>query len=201
MGFFMAPLAFDTVRSFKVSLERANFSVIEQLYKKMEEETSAILGSSPEQPPVFTRGADMRYVGQGYEIHVPMPNRDFRSLTKADVQSLYDEAYTFLYGRVYPDVRVEFMSFRLSTRIPMPQPTPQSLPPTGDLSKAVKGYRRAYDETSASFIEYPVYDRYQLFAGAAFKGPAIVEEKETTIVATPQTALAVDQFGTTTISL
>ena len=76
-----------------------------------------------------------------------------------------------------------------------------TLPSRGDISRAVKGFRKAYDEGSGSYIDYTVYDRYKLFSGAVFKGPAIIEEKETTIVATPNTELTVDKFGTITISL
>jgi len=116
------------------------------------------------------------------------------------MQALFDKTYEFLYGRVYSDVKVEFMNFRLNAQIPSPPLKLQTLPSKGDISKAIKGFRKAYDEGSGSYIDYPVYDRYQLFSGTVFKGPAIVEERETTIVATPNTELTVDKFGTISIS-
>ncbi len=200
IGFFMAPLAFDSVRTYKVPLEIAGFGEIEKIYNRMEEEAAELLGSTEKQKIAFTRVAEMRYIGQGYEVGVPIPNSDFGKLKKEEIQGLFDKTYEFLYGRVYRDVKVEFMTFRLNAQLPSPPLKVKTLPSRGNISKAMKGTRKAYDEGSDSYIDYPVYDRYQLFSGAVFKGPAIVEEKETTVVAAPNTDLTVDRYGTITIS-
>ena len=196
IGFFMATPAFDSVRTYKMPLERVNFGEIESIYKKMEKEAAELLGNTEKQKLVFSRTVDMRYIGQGYEINVPVSNSDFSKLKKEDFQALFDKTYAFYYGRGYSDVKVEFMNLRLNAQLPGPPLKLRTLPSEGDISKAVKGYRKAYDEASGSYIDCPVYDRYQLFSGAAFKGPAIVEAKETTVVATHNTELTVDKFGT-----
>ncbi len=201
IGFFMAPLAFDSVRTYKVSLEKADFTEIEKIFARMEREAKGLLGKVENQPIVFARSADMRYVGQGYEIRVPIPSGDFSKLGKANIQAVFDKAYEFLYGRVYPDVKIELMNFRLNAQLPSPPLKLRSLPSEGDVLQAIKGRRKAYDGESHSYIDFPVYDRYQLFSGATIKGPAIIEEKETTIVAPPNTEATVDRFGTIYISL
>ena len=73
---------------------------------------------------------------------------------------------------------------------------PARLPESGaDPSAACKGERRAYFSEIADFVATPVYDRYRLGAGMAFDGPAIVEERESTIVVPPGLTASVDAFG------
>jgi N-methylhydantoinase A len=45
------------------------------------------------------------------------------------------------------------------------------------------------------FIPFTVYDRYKLSPGAAFSGPAIVEERESTVIVGEDAMAAVDEFG------
>jgi len=65
----------------------------------------------------------------------------------------------------------------------------------GQLKGAVKGQRPAYSALARDFISHTVYDRYQLFAGAKFKGPAIVEERESTVVVGEDATARVDEYG------
>ena len=58
-----------------------------------------------------------------------------------------------------------------------------------------RGQRPAYSGLTGDFIEHTVYDRYKLFAGAKFKGPAIVEERESTVVVGEDASASVDEYG------
>jgi N-methylhydantoinase A len=63
------------------------------------------------------------------------------------------------------------------------------------LIQAIKGKRKAYSSIAKDFIPYTVYDRYKLFPKATFRGPAIIEEKESTLVVGEDTTISVDDFG------
>ena len=63
---------------------------------------------------------------------------------------------------------------------------------TGD---AVKGERRAYSGISRAFLPHTVYDRYRLFPGAIITGPAIVEERESTVILGEDAKATVDEYG------
>ena len=52
----------------------------------------------------------------------------------------------------------------------------------GDIMQAVKGERLAFSGGVKDFIPFTVYDRYKLYPGATFPGPAIIEERESTII-------------------
>ena len=61
--------------------------------------------------------------------------------------------------------------------------------------EAIKGKRKAYSPIARDFIPYTVYDRYKLYPNATFKGPAIIEEKESTLIVGEDTSVSVDGFG------
>jgi N-methylhydantoinase A len=65
----------------------------------------------------------------------------------------------------------------------------------GRPEEALKGERPAYSGIVGDFIPYKVYDRYRLGAGAAFPGPAIIEERESTVVIGEDASVRVDEYG------
>jgi N-methylhydantoinase A len=50
-------------------------------------------------------------------------------------------------------------------------------------------------------MPYQVFDRFKLFAGASLKGPAIIEEKESTIIVGEDAKASVDEYGFVWIDL
>ena len=65
----------------------------------------------------------------------------------------------------------------------------------GHIREAVKGERQAFYGLARDFIPFTVYDRYRLFPGATFTGPAIVEERESTVIVGEDVEVKVDEFG------
>jgi N-methylhydantoinase A len=63
----------------------------------------------------------------------------------------------------------------------------------GDFAAARKGERLAYFPESEGFTPTPIYDRYQLSPGATFTGPAIVEERESTVIVGPRAQCHIDE--------
>ena len=79
-----------------------------------------------------------------------------------------------------------------------PPPASESAPVTaselkaGAADRAIKGTRQAYDPASGGLAAWPVYDRYALAPGAVVKGPALIEEHESTCVIGAGDAVTVD---------
>ncbi|MBW2031706.1 MAG: hydantoinase/oxoprolinase family protein, partial [Deltaproteobacteria bacterium] len=203
MGFFTAPRAFDLVRSHKVALGRADFSEIEAIFKEMEDEGARTLQySGPESDIEFQRSLDMRFVGQGAETNVPIPGKDFSSMKRKEIRRLFDDVYKKLYGRTYPDSEVEFINFKVRASIPAKLlQLPKLEKGGGSLQEAIKGQRQAYSPVARDFIPFTVYDRYRLFPEACFNGPAIIEERESTVVVGEDASVRVDEYGFLWITL
>jgi len=198
LGFFTAPRAFDMVRSHKVSLNEADFNEIEKIYREMELEGAKTLQKSGETEDIrFDRSVDARFVGQGSETTVSIPERSFTEVNREDVRNRFDETYKRLYGRTYPDSPVEFINFRIRASLPerllqLPKIAAHS---GAFLDDAIKGQRQAFSGLIKDFIPYTVYDRYKLFPDARFKGPAIIEERESTVIVGEDASVSVDEYG------
>ncbi len=197
LGFFTAPIAFDLVRSHRVVLDEADFAGIEKLLADLEREASAILLQSGKAEGIrFARSIDMRFVGQGAETNLPIPNKPFSQLQEHEIRSLFDETYERLYGRTYPDTRLEFITFRVRASLPeRPFRIPALPAERGTLKACIKGERQAYSLIQRKYIPFTVVDRLKLFSGANITGPAIIEEKESTIVVGEDAHAAVDDYG------
>jgi N-methylhydantoinase A len=198
LGFFTAPRAFDLLRSHKVSLTDSVFGDIEGIFRSLEAEATNILKKEAGDEVIrYERSLDMRFVGQGSEVNVPVPGGDFAKLGKADVRRFFDDIYERLYGRTYPDSEAEFINFKVRASLPerlLQLPRLDSVS-GGSLDAAIRGQRNAYSPIAREFIPYTVYDRYKLFPGAAFPGPAIIEEKESTLIVGEDSHVSTDDFG------
>lgn len=197
LGFFTAPRAFDLVRSRKVSLDDADFNEMEDIFRTMEKEGARTLQTSGSGEEIrFERSLDMRFVGQGSETAVPIAEQDCTGLRKEDLRDRFDRIYERLYGRSYPDSKVEFINFRVRASLPERLlRLPRLEKRVGSLDDAVKGQRQAFSGIAKDFIPYTVYDRYKLFPGAEFPGPAIIEERESTVIAGEDAIVSVDEYG------
>jgi len=197
LGFFTAPRAFDMVRSHKVPLKEADFSEIEKIYAEMEAEGARTLQKSGEAEDIrFDRSVDARFVGQGSETTIPIPERRFTDVKREEVRKRFDEIYKRLYGRTYPDSPVEFINFKIRASLPERLlQLPRMKSDRTSLREAIKGQRPAFSGLVKDFIPYTVYDRYKLFPGSKFQGPAIIEERESTVIVGEDAAVSVDEYG------
>ncbi len=197
LGFFTAPRAFDLVRSHKVSLAEVDFKEIEKIFKELEAQGAKTLKKAGRNEAIrFDRSLDMRFVGQGSETNVPLPEKNFTKLQKEDVRRRFDLIYEKLYGRTYPESAVEFINFKVRASLPERFFHFSTLETGGrSLKEAVKGKRPAYSGIAKDFVPHTVYDRYKLFPKAKFKGPAIIEEKESTVIVGEDASVTVDDYG------
>jgi N-methylhydantoinase A len=197
LGFFTAPRAFDLVRSHKISLEDADFSEIEKIFQEIEADGARTLERTGGTENItYERSLDLRFIGQGSETNVPIPRKDFSQIRREEVRNRFDEVYKNLYGRTYLESQVEFVSFRVRVSLPRHLlQLPKIEKKTASLKDTIKGLRPAYSPLAKDYIPYTVYDRYSLFPGATFDGPAIIEERESTIIAGEDTSISIDEYG------
>jgi N-methylhydantoinase A len=197
LGFFTAPVAFDMSRSHRKVLEEADFNEIEALFSTLEQEAAKILeGAQSGDAILFERTLLMRFVGQGAEIDLGIEGKDFQQFSKKDIRTMYDEEYKRLYGRTAAESPVEFVTFKVRASLPKKPFTISKLSTKNrDLQACIKGQRPAFSVIKKDYLPFTVYDRSKLFPDARFYGPAIIEERESTIVIGEDAAVRVDDFG------
>lgn len=196
VGFLTAPLAFDFVRSRVMELDAIDWSGVERLFTGMEAEGQQLLEESGVDPSDIhhRREVDMRYVGQGHEIRVSMPGGPLDASEAGPLRARFESVYRELYERSGPPVGVEILHWRVVSS--GPEPTVRLHVSTdgaaATAAEARKGSRPAYFPESGGFVDTPVYDRYRLAPGLDFPGPAIVEERESTVIVGPGAHCRID---------
>jgi len=183
-GLLSAPLAFDFVRSAYSRLDHLDWSFANRLLDEMAEEGRGVLersGLSAEQIS-YKRSADMRYVGQGHEVAVMLPDGVLSAEHLSRISKLFNDAYRALYGREGPDVPLEVINWRVVASGPRPELNLKLPTNRRREGNARRGFRRAYFPEPGEYVETAVYDRYALDVGMEFIGPGIVEERESTLI-------------------
>lgn len=200
IGFLVAPLAFDFVRSYVGRLDALDWSEVNARFAEMEREGLEILARAGVAPDdvTMTRTAELRYVGQGHQVVVPAPDGLLDHGSAATLESAFEEHYRRLYGRTATGNPLEAINWRLVVSSEPPRLREVDLGPSqrasGSVESAVKGSRRVWLPERGGFVEVPVYDRYRLARGVQFAGPAIVEERESTLVVGVSPSIRVDDL-------
>ena len=154
----------------------------------MEEEAQDPLRRAASEAEVkILRRLDMRYHGQGHEIEVEVPLR----LELENLPDLFRETYKSVYGASLLDAPLVITTWKVEAALPTPSLL--TIPPTAVGEVVKKGQRLAYFGTG--FVETPVYDRYQLAVDTVILGPALIEERESTVVISPGNRAQVDRYG------
>jgi N-methylhydantoinase A len=173
------------VRSWPVIVGEEIIERAGELFAEMEHEGAEVLGESGVAADEIgnERAVDMRYRGQGFEIPVVLDEAAAR--TPDGLRGAFEAAYERRHGRRGPSVPVEVVNWRVTAAGPAPAVSLEDLSalPVGD--EALKGHRDAYFEPLGGYHSTPVYDRYGLEPGTAIDGPAIVEERESTLIVPP----------------
>jgi N-methylhydantoinase A len=205
-GFLVAPLVFDFVRTLHGRLEAMDWDAAGGALREMEAAGRRVLAEAvPPEQVGFRRWADMRYRGQGHELRVPLPDGPLGPGSEPALRAAFERAYAAVYGHTAPDVPVDVVSWRIAAHGPRPAGTVHRGDPAGRSRhhppdqqrrpvEAVKTRRSAYLPEYRGYEEVPVYDRYRLAPGHEFAGPAIVEERESTVVVGPSARIRIDEW-------
>ncbi|PRY47757.1 N-methylhydantoinase A [Geodermatophilus tzadiensis] len=146
---------------------------------------------------VVQRTADLRYVGQAFEVRVPVADGELDAAAADDVAAAFHAAHRQLYGydlRDDPRQAVEWVNLRVTGIGPIRRPDLVTLPArSGGPERAVTGTRPVlFDE---DWAPTPTYDRTLLAPGDVVRGPAVVEEFGSTVPLHPGFAATVDASG------
>jgi len=195
LGFLVAAPAIDYVRSYVSRLEQLDWAHLNTLFEEMEIEARALIVDAGAQfdEITLTRTADMRHIGQGFEIAVPIPDGPLNASALSGIREAFFDSYHQLFERTVRDVPIEAMSWRLAASAPTPDVKLDFDSQSTEEKASLKGSRQVYFPETG-FTACDVYDRYALRPGDSFTGPAVVEERESTTVIGPGGKVSVDPY-------
>ncbi|MGN6764305.1 MAG: hydantoinase/oxoprolinase family protein [Rhizobiaceae bacterium] len=137
---------------------------------------------------------DMLYLGQTHSVSVPISIGE-GGLTAAAIDAAFDAAYLEAFGRLLDGIPKRVMNFRVAVVGRRPDLDMRVFAPTGGKpAEACRtGTRRVY--AKGAYHDAFVYERLDLAEGASIRGPAILEQPDTTIFVDPGLSALVDGFG------
>ena len=142
--------------------------------------------------------ADLRYLGQNYEIQVPWSGQALDRESLAALAGAFHAAHEQQYGFASEVETIQIVSVKVKSVAALPAPPIPRLEPGPDTAPA--GERETVFERGRRRPS-PVYRRGDLVPGQAIRGPAIVEQLDTTVIVFPGDRMRVDPWGNLVISL
>lgn len=153
-------------------------------------------GFSDEQIEV-ARSADFRFVGQAYELNMPLPNRPLKADDAPGLAKQFYELYERTYGEgtAWQGVPEMLLNYIVTVvgRQDRPELTTYPLRPSSEEEMRLRT-RRVYLPSDKAYAEIPIYADERFTAGSEVTGPAIIDASDTTIFVPPGTAVRRDEF-------
>lgn len=201
-GLLIADFRYDYVKTYLVKTSEVKLKEINTYYQDLEKiavekmAQDGIKGNDV----IISRSLDMRYLGQGYELEVPVPSKE---ITKDGLESIEIKFHTYHqknYGFSKFGEPTEIINLRIACLGLMPKPElrKESLGEKNP-KKALKGEREVF--LKGKFYKTAIYDRRKLNPGVLIKGPAVIEQKDSTTLLFPGNFAQVDEYRNIIIRL
>jgi N-methylhydantoinase A len=203
LGLLIAPARVDRVATVARELDRIQWPDLEATFRDMETKAKAVLAATlPDgAAPAITRLADIRYVGQASELVVPLPAGPYSAASRGSLMQAFEQAYVAAFTRTPPTTQIEIINVRLSASLDVEGAALPRHARTSATASPLKGTRPVFFPEFRDFRPTAVYDRYALAPGDAFDGPAIVEERESTLVIGPGGRFQVAASGSLIVTI
>ena len=189
MGLLVTYLKYDAVRTLFQTSGQFNLSRINADLAAMQNHLAGRFAADRIAPDAvsYARIGDLRYVGQGYELKVHIPNGSVDDASMAQVLDAFHAAHAAEYGHAFPQNPVEVVNLRVVGRGAMPRLTPGRAAPGGSLELALIRHSNTVFRVSGTLASYPtaIYQRASLPLSQPFSGPAIILQKDTTTAVPP----------------
>lgn len=184
IGFLRAPFGFEAVRGAFLRLSEFDADWTNRLIAELTDEAERFARAGAADAELVREiKAYMRYQGQGWEIVVMLPNRDFVAADEAEIRSLFETEYIRLFGRALEGLDIEIMNWSVQVRSVLAEVA--KVDAVGaETPRYSDERRRIYDAREQCFVDAAVYQRDQLRVGDLISGPAVIIESETSTVVT-----------------
>jgi N-methylhydantoinase A len=199
LGMLESDIRLDNVKTYNTFIPGIDLGEFNNVIKQVEQRALAELLQEGVERECTTllRHLDMRYVGQHHEVTVEIPTGcRIEEGHLEEIAGSFHKAHERLYTYSTPENPLEIMNIRI-TAVGSVEKTGLKKKKQGksDPKEAMKGTRPVYFEQKGGFHDTPVYDRNQLGVGIHIEGPAVVEERITTVIVHPGWKLRVDSYG------
>ena len=198
LGLLVAPPGYDMVRTHKAPLDAFDADRTGSIMDEMAGSIAELLeGLGSGGNLRFSKGIDVGYIGQSYQVTVPIdgaPNRE-------EIWNRFAAMYREKYGYFYDDVPAETVNLRVLGELVGGELELLELASNNAVDAVPTGNRPAYSARRREMIAFAVHNRENLRPGMRFDGPAVVEEASATTVVDEGGSVEIDRLGSLVITL
>ena len=175
IGFLLAPVAYEVVRTKYATLSNLDVAEVSRVIEDMRNEAEDVVSSAEAENLAYRVRAYMRYVGQGYEVAVPI---DSDKINRDYLTQQFESAYKKLYHRTIPLAEIEIMSWTLSVSSPTNRLPDCKLDDA--FTDAVPAKMSQVMYYANRKLNAQIYPRDSLSTHQRIAGPALIVEAHTT---------------------
>ncbi len=198
IGFLKAPFGYEALASKVARLGSFDVAAVNAMLAELKETAEGFVRAGTDGTIRREVTAFMRYVGQGWEIPVALPDRRFEAADVAGLREAFRENYARFFGRAIDGLDgLEIEVVTWSAKAQDERPAPERHAITLGRSAAVVGTTRpVFDPAAGAALETAIVERGALAAGARVAGPAVIVERETSTVVTSPFDVVMQDDGT-----
>ncbi len=197
LGLILADVSHDYVQTLLADVDRLEPAALNRRLQELEERGRRGLSADgvPAERQGMAHSADLRYVGQGYHLNVPVAGGVLDRSAVEAIREAFHAAHELTYGFRNPGEPVEIVNIRVAAIGRLDKPAFAAHPGGGqDAASARRGTREVYSRERAEWVPFAVYERAGLRPGNTVEGPAIVEQPDSTTVVPPAYRGGVDAY-------
>lgn len=201
-GLLVSDIEHDHSLTFRAKLGAVSVASLRDAFARLDRmgaEQARKEAGSRVHPTGRRRYAEMRYVGQSYEIELPVEGEIDESLI-ARLAENFHQAHLRVY-RQRNDAEIEFVNLRTVHFVSVPKVTLNPPKPGISWEKAQRGVRPVYLTQAGGYADVPIYRREYLPIGKPQNGPFIVEQLDSTTVVLPGEIARVEPLGNLIIKM
>ncbi len=190
LGLLIAPARVDRSATIGRTFDAISAQELEAAFAAIEAGAGRVIGETLGDAGDFSfeRSADMRFVGQGFELVVALPSGPYDESSLHKIRTAFSDGYRRIFGHITPAVELEIMSIRVSA-IESLRARPLMMVESTEVERT-RHLRRVYDEMADRWSEVPVLARAGLPYGRPIHGPLLIEDASSTL-AVPSDGVAV----------
>lgn len=199
LGMLESDIRLDNMRTFNALLPDVDLKGFNETIREVEDKSlRELLQEGVERRRArLLRYLDVRYVGQHHEVTIEIPQDcTIEEKHLETIAQTFHQAHERLYTYSTPESPLEIMNLRITAlgRVDKAGLDAQAgAAERSDPAEALKGSRTVYFQ--GGFRETPVYDRSPLQPGMEIEGPAVIEERITTVILHPGWSMKIDGYG------
>lgn len=202
LGLLIAPARVDRSVTLARPLDAIEPAALEALFAGLQAQAAAVMKDTlpPGAPFVFERAADIRFVGQGFELVTPLPAGPYDANTPEAIMSRFRAAYANVFGQVPPVRGIELMNLRVAA-IESKVHRPLELDAGANAWRPASASRAVWLADAAQASDVPVFSREAMARDQVVAGPALVEDASSTLLIPAGATAVVDGAGNLIVDL